>query len=135
VPEEIPQVHQGAPVSVGDPAEANSKVVATPRELLYALPPSERLIRTEQQVGIALRTLGLARHRGRIGGTRFRVYDLRTKDSAESAENALSEYVPTVRTGSETETTREGVGSVSRSTDSPRERDTVDPTDPTVPDD
>jgi len=55
---------------------AAGKTEATSRELLASLSPSERAQRTDEQVGIALSTMGLKRRRVRTGYGRVRVYDL-----------------------------------------------------------
>ena len=55
---------------------AAGRIEATTQELLAALRSSDRLNRTEQQVGIALHALGLGRRRIRVGDSRIRLFDL-----------------------------------------------------------
>ena len=73
----------------------SGKVEATPRELLDALPPSERVNRTEQQVGIALANLRLKRRRVWVGKIRTRVYDLRGLESEETGGTERTTSGPT----------------------------------------
>jgi len=54
------------------------KTEATSTELFAALPACEQDRRTEEQLGIALSSLGLTHHRVRVGGSRVRVYGLPT---------------------------------------------------------
>jgi len=54
------------------------KTEATSGEFIAALPTSEQARRTDEQVGVALSSLGLRHHRIRVNGTRPRVYELST---------------------------------------------------------
>jgi len=59
------------------------KTQATCRELLEALPVSERNRRTDEQVGAALNALGMKHRRVRANGSRPTVYDLLSMNEAE----------------------------------------------------
>jgi hypothetical protein len=56
----------------------SGKTEATSSEIFGALPAMEQTRRTDEQVGVALRSLGLRHHRVRINGSRIRVYELAT---------------------------------------------------------
>lgn len=80
---------------------ASGRTSATPQEILASLAGTERPALTEQQVGIALRALGLLRRRSRIDGTRVRIYDLKPMNHVAASEIAASRAVPTERPGPE----------------------------------
>ncbi len=121
--------------SAGRAFVTSGKVEATPRELLDALPHSERVNRTEQQVGIALTNLRLKRRRVWVGKIRTRVYDLRGLESEETGGTVRTTSGPTRRTDPETNTGSTGGGPLGRSIDSPIENHGAGPTDPAGPDD
>jgi len=114
---------------------AAGKSETTPQEVLAMLPPTKRNAHTEQQVGIALRSLGLTRFRGRVRGTRFRVYGLKALDPPVPDKSSASRLGPTRGPGSNSDSVGGEVGPSSWDPDSPKEDDPDDPTDPVVPHD
>jgi hypothetical protein len=113
----------------------SGKTEASPQEVLAALPTSERLEHTEQQVGIALSTLGLTRRRSRLNGTRFRVYNLRTSGPADMDGGVRASGGPTRWPDSEIDSIAGKAGPQGRAADSSIDNDGAGPTDPTGPDD
>jgi hypothetical protein len=113
----------------------SGKTEASPQEVLAALPTSERLEHTEQQVGIALSTLGLTRRRSRLNGTRFRVYNLRTSGPADMDGGLRASGGPTRWPDSEIDSIAGKAGPQGRAADSSIDDDGAGPTDPTGPDD
>ena len=113
----------------------SGRTETTPQDVLAALPTPERLAHTEQQVGIALRALGLGRRRSRVEGTRFRVYDLRPFRLPESNSTVQPRGGPTQLTATEFDPIADHAGPQGRATDSSRENDDGNPTGPAVPDD
>ncbi|MGA8274744.1 MAG: hypothetical protein WB789_05710 [Thermoplasmata archaeon] len=111
------------------------KTETTPQEVLAALPPPEQLDHTEQQVGIALRTLGLERRRSRVEGTRFRVYDLRPLGPAGSGLAVRTGGGPASWIEPKSDPAGDPAASSDRAADSPIENDPADPNVPAVPDD
>jgi len=73
----------------------SGKCEATLQEVRAALGRSGRPIRTEQQVGIAIKTLGLASRRTRLDGVRQRVYELPRAVEPIARQTALADTVPT----------------------------------------
>jgi hypothetical protein len=114
---------------------ASGKKEATSREILDALAPSERLTRTEHQVGIALSALGLVRRRVRIGDERPRVYDLLTLDSNGPADQSGSGGGPNHWTDSGTASPPGGAEPRGRSTKAPSGDNPGGPIGPDGPDD
>ncbi|MGP8076953.1 MAG: hypothetical protein ACLP8Y_09575 [Thermoplasmata archaeon] len=86
------------------------KTEATSSEMFAALPAAEQTRRTDEEVGVALSSLGLRHHRVRVDGTRPRVYEL----SAPRTSNG-----PGARTGSPTSPERDPLGPGRWSGDSP----------------
>jgi len=74
----------------------SGRTEATPQEVLAALPATVGKDCSQQHVGIALTTLGLKRHRTRIEGVRFRVYDLRPAQTREVEARASDNDGPDV---------------------------------------
>ncbi len=114
---------------------AFGKKEATSREILDALPPTERLHRTEHQVAIALSTLGLVRRRVRLGEERPRVYDLLTLYPNEQTDKSATEGGPVHSTDLETGSTVEEAGRRDRSANSSSRENASGPDGPDGPDD
>jgi hypothetical protein len=114
---------------------ASGKTEASLDELLAGLPASERPKPTEQQLGIALRTLGLPHRRVRVGDARVRFYSLRTPGPDRVGADTRLERGPTRWTDPGMELSANEVGHQRRAPDSSIEDDSADPTDPTGPTD
>jgi hypothetical protein len=114
---------------------ASGKMEATLKDLQAVLPASEQSKRTEQQLGIAVTALGLARRRVRSGSTRFRLYDLRTLDSAGASADPRPRLGPMSWTDAGIGAFADEAEPQGRATDSPIETESQDPTDPTGPTD
>jgi len=102
---------------------------STPQEVLALLRASERGTYSEQQVGTALRSLGLDRRRSRLEGTRFRVYDLRPAGPISDAAVPMGPSHP-----KSAQPESQG-GTEGRASSSPRENGAPGPADTAVPDD
>ena len=102
---------------------------STPQEVLALLRASERGDYSEQQVGTALRSLGLDRRRSRLEGTRFRVYDLRPAGPISDAAVPMGPSHP-----KSAQPESQG-GTEGRASSSPRENGAPGPADTAVPDD
>ncbi|MGP8146482.1 MAG: hypothetical protein ACLQAS_03610 [Thermoplasmata archaeon] len=114
---------------------AFGKKEATSRELLEALPPTERLHRTEHQVAIALSALGLVRRRVRLGEERPRVYDLLTLHAYERTDKSATEGGPVQWIDPGTGSTVDEAGRRDRSADSSSRENASGPDGPDGPDD
>jgi hypothetical protein len=108
---------------------------ATPQEILAALSPTGRLNRTEQHIGRALSLLGLRSRRVKSKGTRFRLYELLSIDSAAASRSRSSGWDPVSEPDGGTEPTECAPHPPNRAPGSPMENARADPTGPTVPDD
>lgn len=108
---------------------------ATPQEILAALPPTIRSGCTEQQVGIALRALGLRSHRSRVDGERLRLYDLTGIGSSRVSTDPKFEGGPTPRPDADVPASTGGAGPAGRADEAPPEPAGRGPTWPDGPDD
>ncbi len=111
----------------------SGKLEATLAEILAVFSGSERP--TEQQIGMALKTLGLVRHRVWVGKTRVRVYELQTLGPAEKLEDVRPDPGPTRWTDLRIDSFADEAGPLGRSIDSPTEDEDADPSDPAGPTD
>jgi hypothetical protein len=79
----------------------SGKIEATSSEIFAALPDKERTRRTDEQIGVALKGLGLKHHRVRVNGSRIRVYELATPrtDGGPASGNSVPDVRETDRGG------------------------------------
>jgi hypothetical protein len=112
---------------------ANGKVEATSREFLASLPPSERFRRTDEQVGIALNSLGLRHRRVRTDGARIRIYELTARSGPKGEQRSLPGSGPGGDDRNEIGVVAEPACPTDRTRDSPIERSDNGPADPDGP--
>jgi hypothetical protein len=86
---------------------ARGKREVTSTEIRECIPPAERTRCSEQQIGIALRTLGVRSRRLRVEGIRERIYDLSAAPSNPETQNLETMTGPTRRPDFETDLPRE----------------------------
>ena len=101
---------------------SSGKVEATSTELLSSLPPPERARYSEERVGRALKALGVGSRRLKESGTRYRVYELVTRDPVSGPGSANDLELGTS-------------GPINRAPDPPRENNLPSSRDPVGPDD